>query len=278
VIPIGILKGIPVDLEGVCTMVDFEVIDIVDNTTPYPTLLGLDWEFYNQDIINLKTMKMIFESREYRVIAPSDPSEGGRYVELVTNNFIIEETNQLYRITVCDEDYINPTTNGILSWISISSCASYSNIGLENWKQHLHEISTRICSRMTCTLRWIGIEVRETLSFHGLNDLEEFLTKFILEVLENQRLPVLDISLKATPTHWLGTHKENIHDSHQCKRLLCIRFGIEKENKYMEKYDGIRQPREHIDISIIQWRLVPPEEWSHHFIHTLESIPRNWYT
>jgi hypothetical protein len=43
-------------------MEEFEKIDIMDNTTPYPTLLGLDWVFDNQDIINLKTMKMIFES------------------------------------------------------------------------------------------------------------------------------------------------------------------------------------------------------------------------
>jgi hypothetical protein len=84
VVPIGILKGIPVDLDGVCTMADFEVIDIVDNTSPYPTLLGLDWDFDNQTIINLKTRKMIFESGEYIVIAPLDPSEGGRYVEPAT--------------------------------------------------------------------------------------------------------------------------------------------------------------------------------------------------
>jgi hypothetical protein len=57
VIPIGRLKGIPVDLDGVLTMEYFEVIDIVDNTTPYPTLLGLDWAFDNQAIINLKTGK-----------------------------------------------------------------------------------------------------------------------------------------------------------------------------------------------------------------------------
>jgi hypothetical protein len=36
---------------------------------------------------------MIFESREYKVIAPLDPSEGGRYVEPVTYNFIIEDIN-----------------------------------------------------------------------------------------------------------------------------------------------------------------------------------------
>jgi hypothetical protein len=74
VIPIGRLKGILVDLDGVCIMVNFEVIDIVDNTTPYPTLLGLDWEFDNQIIINLKTRKFIFELGEYKVIAPLDPS------------------------------------------------------------------------------------------------------------------------------------------------------------------------------------------------------------
>jgi hypothetical protein len=42
-------------------MADFEVIEIVDGTTPYPILLGLDWAFDNQAIINLKTRKMKFE-------------------------------------------------------------------------------------------------------------------------------------------------------------------------------------------------------------------------
>ena len=67
VVPIGRLKGIPVDLDGVHTMADFEVIDIVDNTSPYPTLLGLDWAFDNQTIINMNTRKMIFESREVHI-------------------------------------------------------------------------------------------------------------------------------------------------------------------------------------------------------------------
>jgi len=73
-LPIGRLKDVTIDLDGVHTMADFEVIEIVDGTIPYPTLLGLDWEFDNHAIINLKTMKMMFESGEYRVIAPLDPS------------------------------------------------------------------------------------------------------------------------------------------------------------------------------------------------------------
>jgi hypothetical protein len=62
-LPIGILKGVTVDLDGVHTKAYFEVIEIVDDMTPYPTLLGLDWAFENQAIINLKTRKMIFESK-----------------------------------------------------------------------------------------------------------------------------------------------------------------------------------------------------------------------
>jgi hypothetical protein len=81
VLPIGRLKGVTIDLDGVCTKADFELIEIVDGTTCYPILLGLDWEFDNQAIINLKKQKMTFDSREYRVIAPLDPSEGERFIE-----------------------------------------------------------------------------------------------------------------------------------------------------------------------------------------------------
>jgi hypothetical protein len=62
VIPIGRLKEVTVDLDGVCTKANFKVIEIVDGTTPYPTFIGLDWMFENQAIIKLKTRKMTFKS------------------------------------------------------------------------------------------------------------------------------------------------------------------------------------------------------------------------
>jgi hypothetical protein len=76
-----LIKGVTIDLDGVHTMADFEVIEIVCGKTHYPTLLGLDWAFDNQAIINLKTRKMNFESGKYRVIAPLDPSEGESFTE-----------------------------------------------------------------------------------------------------------------------------------------------------------------------------------------------------
>jgi hypothetical protein len=114
VLPIRRLKGVTVDLDGVRIKADFEVIEIVDGTTPYSTLLVLYWEFDNQAIINLKTWKMAFESVEYKFIVPLDPSEGERFVEPTWLD--LEEINQLYRTTTRDEDYVNPIGNGILRW------------------------------------------------------------------------------------------------------------------------------------------------------------------
>jgi hypothetical protein len=113
VLPIGRLKGVPRVLDGVRTMEDFEVIEIVDGTTPYPTLLGLDLEFDNHTIIKLKTRKMNFESGEYKFIAPLDPSKGERFVEYTYLD--LEEIKQLYRTTTQQEDYVNIVVDGLIS-------------------------------------------------------------------------------------------------------------------------------------------------------------------
>jgi hypothetical protein len=109
-------------------------------------------------------------------------------------------------------DYINPTADGILIWQRITSCTTDSDTGLENWQQRLHEVSTRRCARIDHTVRWLGTEIGEPPSFHGLNDLETFLTQYEDEVLENQKLLALGLALKSTPARWWGMHKETIID------------------------------------------------------------------
>ena len=42
IIPLGRLSKIMVDIIGVKVQADFEVIQIVEDADPYPTLLGLD--------------------------------------------------------------------------------------------------------------------------------------------------------------------------------------------------------------------------------------------
>ena len=134
----------------------------------------MDWSFDNQAIINLKMRNMTFESGEYKFIVPLDPSEGERFVEPTCLE--LEEINRLYRKTTREEYYVNPIADRVLHWRSITSCASDSDTGLENWQHRLHEVSTRRCARIDHAVRWVGMEIREPPSFHRVNDLEALLT------------------------------------------------------------------------------------------------------
>ena len=60
IIPIKRLVGELVNIDEVCNVTDFAVIEIVDKIQPYPSFLRLYWTFENQEIINLKKRYMIF--------------------------------------------------------------------------------------------------------------------------------------------------------------------------------------------------------------------------
>jgi hypothetical protein len=47
IVLIGHLTRVQVNIYGVCSMEKFEVIEIVDDSQPYPTLMGLKWDFDN---------------------------------------------------------------------------------------------------------------------------------------------------------------------------------------------------------------------------------------
>jgi hypothetical protein len=97
----------------------------------------------------------------------------------------LEEIDKLYRTTARDDDCVNPIADEILNWRIITSCATDSDTDLEHWQQYLHKVSTRRCARINNAVRWVGTEIREPPSFHGVNDLETFLAQYEDEVLEN---------------------------------------------------------------------------------------------
>ena len=74
--PFGRLERVPVDIDRVRTFSDFEVTEIVDDSCPYPVLLGIDWAFNNSTVVDLKKRRMMFEGDGLRVIAPLDLDEG----------------------------------------------------------------------------------------------------------------------------------------------------------------------------------------------------------
>ena len=83
VLPIGRLSQVLVDIEGLRTFADFEVINIVDDMNPYLVLLGIYYAIDNQTIINFRKRILSFEDNEIRVVSPIDPLDGPRYVEPV---------------------------------------------------------------------------------------------------------------------------------------------------------------------------------------------------
>jgi hypothetical protein len=51
---IGRLEGVKVNKEWVKMKVYFEVIDIMDDSDLYPALLGIEWAFNNNAVLNMK--------------------------------------------------------------------------------------------------------------------------------------------------------------------------------------------------------------------------------
>jgi hypothetical protein len=132
--PFGRLGHVPVDIDGVRTFANFEVIEIVDENFPYPALLGIHWAFDNYTVVDLKKRHMIFERNVLRVIAPLDLDEGPRYTEPIREEDHMYELENIYKLIARQQDYINPTIDGNLRWRSDNACSSDSKEALENWK------------------------------------------------------------------------------------------------------------------------------------------------
>ena len=85
-------------------------------------------------IINFKKRILSFEDNVMRVVSPIDRLEGQRYVEPIYNDRQVDYLDQIYIVTAIQEEYINPTIDGNLSWKSASFCTSDLGEALENWK------------------------------------------------------------------------------------------------------------------------------------------------
>lgn len=154
ILPIGRLENVEVDVAGVNTYTEFEVIDIMGDKDPYPALLGIDWAYENYDVIDLKKELMIFEAEGKRVIQPLDPYQGPRFTEPVDDRDEPGVLDQLYTLTVGKrEDYINPTTGRFVSWKSIQSLETGSEVVWNASQQGGYELNTRRSS----TIGWINL-------------------------------------------------------------------------------------------------------------------------
>ena len=52
--PIGHVSNLVVDIEGMKTHAEFDVIEVFEDGGSYPTLLGIGWANYSMVVINFK--------------------------------------------------------------------------------------------------------------------------------------------------------------------------------------------------------------------------------
>lgn len=144
----------------------------MDETNPYPALLGLNWAIDMGGIISLKRRSMIFENDGTWVIVPLDPVEGERYTKHVCEG---DDINHIYKMIAWDEDWINPTTDGMLNWEKDSLCFSDLDGNMENQQNWLHDVSVLRCLKITKNFQCISLEVRELPYIDGFGSVKEFL-------------------------------------------------------------------------------------------------------
>ena len=118
-----------VDVEGMKTYADFDVIEVVDGGGSYTTLLGIGCANESMALINFKKRVTTFENQDIEVIASMDPNERKRYIEPVKDE-VVNGWDHAYNIL---EDYIHSNVDGELGWRSAISVSSNSDDALENW-------------------------------------------------------------------------------------------------------------------------------------------------
>lgn len=104
----------------------------MDDRNPYLALLGIDLALNTDVVINLNKRRMKFEKKLLRVIVPMDPTEGVWYTKLVGDYVEDDNLDQIYKITLGDEYWINPTTYGWIMSDRDNSCTSDSDEELEH--------------------------------------------------------------------------------------------------------------------------------------------------
>lgn len=167
-----ILQGITEDIEGASTLAEFEVIEIVDDNNPYPTLLGIDWATNMNEVTNLKKHKMTFEKKSLRIVVPLDPAKVSCYTELMHEYESDDDLDYNYKITAREQDWVNPTTDGRISWEHEISHMSDLDEEIERWQNQLHEVTTLKYNMMTRSLHCILIKMRDFPTYNGLGEVD----------------------------------------------------------------------------------------------------------
>jgi hypothetical protein len=151
------------------------VIEVMDDLDPYSSLLGIDWQFDNNVMLNLKKRQILYEIDTLCVIAPLYPNEGDRYNEDMNGDVQRSIIEIIYQIIGHREDCINAMIYGELSWISMHSHDIDLEDDMDRWKNKLYEVSTRIYEKITKVVCLINTEFCDAPRFDRTGSVDTLL-------------------------------------------------------------------------------------------------------
>jgi hypothetical protein len=106
-------------------------------------------------------------------------------------------------------------------------------------------------------------------------------------VVEDQSISLLDLSLQDTPARWWANHKDLVENWEDVKQDIQYRFqDKEKLESEMWMYFQVAQlftrqydPKPHIEQCIRQWKVaeIPSRLWVQVFPHSLGPILKSWF-
>lgn len=82
-------------------------------------------------VISINKRKMIFEKKSLQVVVPLDLIEGSCYTEPMRDYNSDDDLDYIYKITTCEQDWVNPIADGQISWEHESACTSDSDEEIE---------------------------------------------------------------------------------------------------------------------------------------------------
>jgi hypothetical protein len=201
---------------------------------PYPTLLQIYSDFDNFVIIDLKKETMTFEVNGTRIIHHLGPYKVPRSIEPIDDFMEKYVLHHIYHMNSGKRtNYINPKENGSVSWSNIHSFENDLKDSMHEWKNWRYDISSPRCLAIIYVLQ-IGAELCIPLVYDGLSNLEDFINNMKSTILENWRIPTLDMALRATLARWWATHKEDI--STRDKVQVAMKHSFVPPTKFDSQY------------------------------------------
>lgn len=168
---------------------------------------------------------MIFEKKSICVIVPLDPAEGARYTKPVRNEDSDDELDCIYQIMVQDQDWVNPTADGRISWEHDSSCMLDSNEEIERWQNRLHEVTTLNYNMMIRSLQHMMTEARKLPADDGATNGKEFVDQCGNTITKQKRHGVQKGALHVTTTQGWSTPQKTRRNRCENRRWLHVQFG-----------------------------------------------------